>query len=129
VLCDQATTAVPQIQGGTVKAYAVTSAERLDSIKDVPSSKEAGLPDFNVTIWNGLYAPKGVPKEVVDKVNAAIGKMVTDPAILERFAATGTRPFPADMRSAAAHATFLTGEFARFEAMFKAVGVTPQEAK
>ena len=80
VLCDQATTAVPQIQGGTVKAYAVTSAERLDSIKDVPSAKEAGLPDFNVTIWNGLYAPKGVPKEVVDKVNAAIGKMVTDPS-------------------------------------------------
>jgi tripartite-type tricarboxylate transporter receptor subunit TctC len=129
VLCDQATTAVPQIQGGTVKAYAVTSPERLDSIKDVPSAKEAGLPDFSVTIWNGLYAPKGVPKEVVDKVNAAIGKMVTDPTILERFAATGTRPFPAEMRSPAEHAKFLNGEFARFEAMFKAVGVTPQEAK
>jgi tripartite-type tricarboxylate transporter receptor subunit TctC len=129
VLCDQATTAVPQIQGGTVKAYAVTSAERLDSIKDVPSAREAGLPEFSVTIWNGLYAPKGVPKEVVDKINAAIGKMVTDPAVLERFAATGTQPFPADMRSPAAHAQFLTGEFARFEAMFKAVGVTPQEAK
>lgn len=129
VLCDQATTAVPQIQGGTVKAYAVTSAERLDSIKDVPSAREAGLPEFSVTIWNGLYAPKGVPKEVVDKVNAAIGKMVTDPTVLERFAATGTRPFPTDMRSPAAHAKFLTGEFARFEAMFKAVGVTPQEAK
>jgi tripartite-type tricarboxylate transporter receptor subunit TctC len=100
VLCDQATTAVPQIQAGTVKAYAVTSAERLDSIKDVPSAMEAGLPDFSVTIWNGLYAPKGVPKEVVDKVNAAIGKMVTDETILTRF-----------------------------EAMFKAVGVTPQEAK
>lgn len=129
VLCDQATTAVPQILGGTVKAYAVTSAERLDSIKDVPSATEAGLPEFNVTIWNGLYAPKGVPKEVVDKVNAAIGKMVTDQTILDRFAATGTRPFPADMRPPAAHAKFLTGEFARFEAMFKAVGVTPQEAK
>jgi tripartite-type tricarboxylate transporter receptor subunit TctC len=95
----------------------------------VPSAREAGLPEFSVTIWNGLYAPKGVPKEVVDKINAAIGKMVTDPAVLERFAATGTQPFPADMRSPAAHAQFLTGEFARFEAMFKAVGVTPQEAK
>ena len=73
--------------------------------------------------------PRACRKEVVDKVNAAIGKMVTDPAILERFAATGTRPFPADMRSPAAHAKFLAGEFARFEAMFKAVGVTPQEAK
>lgn len=129
VLCDQATTAVPQIQGGTVKAYAVTSADRLDSIKDVPSAKEAGMPEFSVTIWNGLYAPKGVPKEVVDKVNAAIGKMVTDATVLERFAATGTQPFPAAMRSPAEHAKHLTGEFARFEAMFKAVGVTPQEAK
>ncbi len=129
VLCDQATTAVPQIQGGTVKAYAVTSAERLASIKDVPSAREAGLPDFSVTIWNGLYAPKGVPSEVVEKINAAIGKMVTDPAILERFAATGTRPFPEDMRSPAGHAKFLSGEFARFEAMFKAVGVAKQEAK
>lgn len=129
VLCDQATTAVPQIQGGTVKAYAVTSTERLDSIKDVPSAKEAGLPEFSVTIWNGLYAPKGVPADVVTKVNAAIGKMVTDPTILERFAATGTTPFPAAMRTPAEHAKYLTREFARFEAMFKAVGVTPQEAK
>jgi tripartite-type tricarboxylate transporter receptor subunit TctC len=129
VLCDQATTAVPQILGGTVKAYAVTSADRLDSIKDVPSASEAGLPDFNVTIWNGLYAPKGVPKEVVEKINAAIGKMVTDEAVLARFAATGTRPFPPEMRSPAEHAKFLDGEFARFEAMFKAVGVKPQEAK
>lgn len=129
VLCDQATTAVPQILGGNVKAYAVTSADRLESIKDVPSAREAGLADFNVTIWNGLYAPKGVPKEVVEKVNAAIGKMVADEAILARFAATGTRPFPVDMRSPAAHMKYLTGEFARFEAMFKAAGVTPQEAK
>jgi tripartite-type tricarboxylate transporter receptor subunit TctC len=129
VLCDQATTAVPQIQGGNVKAYAVTSTERLDSIKDVPSAKEAGLPEFNVTIWNGLYAPKGVPKEVIDKVSAAIGKMVTDPTIVERFAATGTHPFPAGMRSPAEHAKFLNSEFERFETMFKAVGVAKQEAK
>ncbi len=129
VLCDQATTATPQIQAGTVKAYAVTSTDRLDSIKAVPSAKEAGLPDFSVTIWNGLYAPKGVPKEVVEKVNAAIAKMVADPVILDRFAATGTMPFPPKMRSPAEHAKWLTAEFARFEAMFKAVGVAPQEAK
>jgi tripartite-type tricarboxylate transporter receptor subunit TctC len=129
VLCDQATTAVPQIQGGNVKAYAVTSTERLESIKNVPSAREAELPDFSVTIWNGLYAPKGVPKEVIEKVNAAIGKMVTDPTVLERFAATGTRPFPPEKRSPAEHAKHLNSEFRRFEAMFKAVGVTPQEAK
>src|SRR5215510_721436 len=94
LLCDQATTAVPQIQAGTVKAYAVTSSQRLSSLKDVPSNKEGGLPDLEVTIWNGAYAPKGTPREVVDKWNAAIDKFVRDPAIIERFSATGTVPFP-----------------------------------
>jgi tripartite-type tricarboxylate transporter receptor subunit TctC len=129
VLCDQATTAVPQIQGGTVRAYVVTSAERLASIKDVPSAKEAGLPDFNVTIWNALYAPKGAPTEVVEKVNAAIAKMVADPVILDRFAATGTQPFPPEMRSPAAHAKYIVGEFERFALMFQATGTEKVEAK
>lgn len=129
VLCDQATTAVPQIQAGTVRAYVVTSAERLPSIPDVPSAKEAGLPDLSVTIWNGLYAPKGAPAEVVEKVNAAIAKMLADPVILERFAATGTWPFRPEMRSPAAHAKFIAGEFERYAQMFKATGTEPVEAK
>ncbi len=129
VLCDQATTAVPQIQGGTVKAYAVTSGERLASLKDVPSNKEVGFPGFEVTIWNGAYAPKGTPKDVIEKWNAAIGKFVTDPAIVERFAATGTVPFPQDKRSPAAHAQHLTQQFAFFEKMFAAAGVKKEEAK
>jgi tripartite-type tricarboxylate transporter receptor subunit TctC len=129
VLCDQATTAVPQITGGTVKAYAVTSGERLASLKDVPSNKEVGFPGFEVTIWNGAYAPKGTPKEVIEKWNAAIGKFVTDPVILERMAATGTVPFPAAKRSPAAHAAFLTEQFAFYEKMFAAAGIAKQEAK
>ncbi len=129
VLCDQATTAVPQITGGTVKAYAVTSPDRLASIKDVPSNKEVGFPDFNVTIWNGAYAPKGTPKPIIDKWNAAIKKFVADPQIVERFAATGTVPFPQDMRSPEAHAKFLTEQFAFYEKMFAAAGIKKEEAK
>ncbi len=129
VLCDQATTAVPQITGGTVKAYAVTSPDRLASIKDIPSNKEVGFPNFNVTIWNGAYAPKGTPKAVIDKWNAAIAKFVSDPQMVERFAATGTVPFPPDMRSTAAHARFLTEQFAFYEKMFAAAGIKKEEAK
>ena len=129
VLCDQATTAVPQIQGGTVKAYAVTSGDRLGSLPNVPSNKEAGYPGFDVTIWNGAYAPKGTPKDVIEKWNAAIGKFVTDPVIVERFAQTGTVPFPADMRSPAAHAKFLDSQFAFYDKMFAAAGVKKEEAK
>ncbi len=129
VLCDQATTAVPQIQGGTVKAYAVTSGDRLGSLPNVPSNKEAGFPGLEVTIWNGAYAPKGTPKDVIEKWNAAIGKFVSDPAIVERFAQTGTVPFPTNMRSPAAHAKFLESQFGFFEKMFAAAGVKKEEAK
>jgi len=112
-----------------VKAYAVTSAQRLASLQDVPSNKEAGLPGLEVTIWNGAYAPKGTPKEVIDRWNAAIGKFVTDPAIIERFAATGTVPFPPEMRSPAAHAKFLTEQFEFYAKMFAAANVKKEEAK
>jgi tripartite-type tricarboxylate transporter receptor subunit TctC len=129
LLCDQATTAVPQIQAGTVKAYAVTSSQRLGSLKDVPSNREAGLPDLEVTIWNGAYAPKGTPQEVIDKWNAAIDKFVSDPAVVERFAATGTVPFPPEMRSPAAHAKFLDEQFNFYAKMFAAANVKKEEAK
>jgi tripartite-type tricarboxylate transporter receptor subunit TctC len=129
LLCDQATTAVPQIQAGTVKAYAVTSSQRLSSLKEVPSNREAGLPDLEVTIWNGGYAPKGTPREVVDKWNAAIDKFVSDPAIIERFSATGTVPFPPEMRSSAAHAKFLDEQFSFYAKMFAAANVKKEEAK
>jgi tripartite-type tricarboxylate transporter receptor subunit TctC len=129
VLCDQATTAVPQIKGGTVKAYAVTSDKRLDSIADIPSNAEAGIPGLNVTIWNALYAPKGTPREVVDKVNAALGKFLTDPVILERLAATGTVAFPPEMRSPAAHTKWLDEQFTFFQKMFAEAGVKKEEAK
>ena len=129
MLCDQATTAVPQIQAGTVKAYAVTSSQRLGSLKDVPSNKEAGLPGLEVTIWNGAYAPKGTPKEVIEKWNAAIGKFVDDPTIVERFAATGTVPFPPEMRSPAAHAKFLDEQFSFYAKMFAAANVKKEEVK
>jgi tripartite-type tricarboxylate transporter receptor subunit TctC len=129
MLCDQATTAVPQIQAGTVKPYAVTSAERLPSLKDVPSNVEAGLPGFTHTIWNGAYAPKGTPKEVIDRWNEAIGKFVEDPAIVERFAATGTVPFPPAMRSVAAHAKFLQEQFDFYAKLFADAGLKKEEAK
>ena len=129
MLCDQATTAVPQIQAGTIKPYAVTSAQRLPSLKDVPSNVEAGLPGLKHTIWNGAYVPKGTPKEVIDRWNEAIGKFVTDPTIVERFAATGTVPFPPEMRSPAAHAKFLEEQFDFYTKLFAEAGLKKEEVK
>jgi tripartite-type tricarboxylate transporter receptor subunit TctC len=129
VLCDQATTAVPQVKGGTVKAYAVTNSVRDASLADVPSNKEAGFPDFQVAIWNGAYAPKGTPKDVLDKWNEAIGKFLTDPAIVSRLAETGTVPFAPEMRTREAHAKWLTEQFAFYEKLFSSLGVAKGEAK
>lgn len=129
VLCDQATTAVPQIQAGTVKAYTVTSPQRLASLPDVPSNTQAGLPGLQVTVWNGVYAPKGAPAEVIEKWNSAIGKLVTDPAVVSRFLDTGTVPFPPEMRSPEAHAKFLTEQFDFYAKLFAAMGVVKGEAR
>jgi tripartite-type tricarboxylate transporter receptor subunit TctC len=129
VLCDQATTAVPQIQGGTVKAYSLTSSERHSSVPDIPSNKETGFPGFEVTIWNAAYAPKGTPKPILDKWNEAIGKFLTDPVIVKRLADTGTVPFAPELRSREAHANWLTEQFAFYEKLFSSLGVAKQEAK
>lgn len=101
--CEQSTTAVPQIKGGTVKAFAVTSAKRLDILKDLPTLQEAGLKDFDFVIWHGLYAPKGTPADIVNKLNAALQKALEEPAIQQRFADVGTSVFPPAERGPGSH--------------------------
>jgi tripartite-type tricarboxylate transporter receptor subunit TctC len=123
LLCDQSTTAVPQIEGGTVTAHAVTSKERLDVLKAVPTAAEAGLPAFDLTIWHGLYAPKGTPKERVDRLNAAVQKALADPMVVERFKAVGTDLYPADQRSPEAHRKLFLAEIDRIASLMKAAGV------
>ncbi|BEV46066.1 tripartite tricarboxylate transporter substrate-binding protein [Afipia carboxidovorans] len=103
ILCDQSTTAIPQISGKMIKGYAVTSAERLDALKDLPTLQEAGLKDFNFTIWHGLYAPAKTPEPIVKKLNEALQAALSDQSVLQRFAEVGTSPFPADQRTPAAH--------------------------
>ena len=129
ILCDQATTATPQALAGTIKAYLVTSKQRLDALKEVPSFVEAGIANFEMTIWNGLYAPKGTPKPVVDKLHDALQKFIDDPKVVERFAATGTVPFGKDMRSPAVHQKHLAEDIVNIAKLVKDAGVNQQEAK
>lgn len=102
-LCDQSTNAVPQIQGGTVKGFAVTSAGRLDVLPSLPTLQEAGLKDFEFVIWHALYAPKGTPTPVLDKLNAALRTALADETIRARFAGVGTQVFPAGELTREAH--------------------------
>jgi tripartite-type tricarboxylate transporter receptor subunit TctC len=124
LLCDQSTTAVPQIQGGTIKAFAVTSRERLDVIKDVPTMAEAGLPNFEFVIWHGLYAPKGTPQATVDALNKALQAALDDANVKARFADGGTQVFPAGERSPQAHRARLEKEVATWRDVIGKAGVS-----
>jgi tripartite-type tricarboxylate transporter receptor subunit TctC len=129
ILCDQATTATPQALAGTIKPYLVTAKQRLAALKDVPTFVEAGIPNFEMTIWNGLYAPRGTPKAVLDKLHDALQKFIDDPKVIERFHATGTVPFGKDMRSPAVHKKHFEEDMALIAKLVKDAGVNVQEKK
>ena len=84
-MCDQIVNLVPQIQAGTIKAYAVALPERSPALPDVPTTKEGGLPEFQVSAWNALFAPKKTPKEIVTKLNAALVKALNDATTRKRL--------------------------------------------
>ena len=81
LLWDQVTNALPQIQSGTLHGIAITSAERLEELKDVPTTAEVGMPDITYTMWHGLYVAKGTPNQAIATLNAAFVKVLNDPQI------------------------------------------------
>ena len=88
-MCDQITNVVPQVNGGTIKAYAVATPERSPSLPNVPTSAEGGLPNYQASAWNALFAPKGTPKAIVDKLNAAAAKALDDEKVIARMKELG----------------------------------------
>jgi tripartite-type tricarboxylate transporter receptor subunit TctC len=123
ILCDQTTNTTSQIKSGKVKAYAVTTTERLASFPDLPTLDEAGLKGFEVVAWHGLYAPKGTPKPVVDKLAAALQGALTDRKVVERFADLGTVPVSQEAATPAALDQYLTAEIAKWKPVIEAAGV------
>jgi tripartite-type tricarboxylate transporter receptor subunit TctC len=91
-MCDQTTNTTGHIQQGLVKAYGVTSAKRVSSLPNLPTLQEQGLKGFEVVVWHGIYAPKGTPKPVLDKLNAALKTAVQEPAFREAMEKLGSSP-------------------------------------
>ena len=91
-MCDQTTNTTSQIKGGKIKVYAVTTKKRVASLPDVPTAAEAGLPNFEVGVWHGLYAPKGTPKAIVDRLSTSLKVALRDPTLKQRFNDLGTEP-------------------------------------
>jgi tripartite-type tricarboxylate transporter receptor subunit TctC len=95
-MCDQTTNTTGQIQAGAVKAYAITTPERLDTLPDVPTTAEEGYPDLDISVWHGLYAPAGTPDEVIETLRGSLETALADQAVIDQMADLGTEPVPAD---------------------------------
>jgi putative tricarboxylic transport membrane protein len=122
-MCDQIVNAVPQVQGGTIKAYAVATAERNPALPDLATSKEGGLPEYQVSAWNALFAPKGAPKGALDKITDALNKALDDPAVRKRLLDLGSDIPGPEGRGQQALAAHVKAEIDRWTPIIKAAGV------
>jgi tripartite-type tricarboxylate transporter receptor subunit TctC len=122
-MCDQIVNAVPQIKGGTIKTYAIATPERNPALPDVPTTKEAGLPEFQASAWNALFAPKGTPKAVIDKINAAAVRALDDDKVRERLLELGSDIPDKARRTPEALAQLVKSEIDRWTPVIKAAGV------
>jgi len=123
IMCDQTTNTTKQIQAGTIKAYAVTTPERLEVLPDLPTVAESGLPNMEVSVWHGLYAPKGTPAEVVERLSQSLQVALKDENVAARFAELGTTPSPAEDATPAALKAKLESEIERWRPIIEAAGV------
>lgn len=128
LMCEQATNAVPQIEGKKVKVYGVSSKERLNlpTLAQTPTLAEAGLADFNVTVWHGVYAPRGTPPEVLARLNAALREALKDPDLIKRQEALGLRLVTDARLSASGHKAYVQAEMARWGKVIKDSGETAE---
>ena len=123
VMCDQTTGTTNQIKEGKIKGYAVTTKARVSSLPDLPTLDSSAIPGFEVTAWHAMWAPKGLPKDVSDKLAAALQVALKDAKVIERFASLGTAPVEPALATPDALKSHLTAEVKRWDTVIKAAGV------
>ena len=123
-MCDQTTNTTSQIKSGDIKGYAVTTPERIDALPDLPTTAEAGLPDVEVTVWHGLYAPAETPDEVVQKLTDALAVALQDQGVIDQMADLGTTPVPEDQVTPEAQTERLEGQIDLWTPIIEDAGVT-----
>ncbi len=122
-MCDQTTNTTSQIKGGKIKVYGVTTKKRVASLPDVPTLHEAGLPNFEVSVWHGLYAPKGTPKAIIDILTKALQEGLKDAMVIKRFAELGTEPVAENRATPEALRAHLKAEIEKWAPIIKKAGV------
>jgi len=123
IMCDQTTNTTSQIKAEKIKVYGVTTRKRVASLPNVPTMDEAGLKGFEVSVWHGLYAPKGTPKPVIDKLTNALHVALKDDNVKLRFAELGTEPVAENRATPAALRAHLKAEIDKWSPIIKKAGV------
>ena len=123
LLCDQTTQTVPMIKEGRVKVFGVTTLKRLSALPNVPTLDEQGMKGFEVKVWHGMYAPKGTPRPVLDKVTAALQTALQDPMVKQRLADLSSDVVSMDKVTANGLKTHLEAEIAKWDPVIKKAGI------
>jgi len=126
IIIDQASAALSVAKAGSVRAYAVTAKQRLASAPDIPTVDEAGLPGFYVSIWQAVWAPKGTPKDVIAKLNAAIAGALADPAVQKRLAEIGQELPSKEQTTPEGFGAFHKSEMDKWTPIIKAANIKPE---
>jgi len=122
LLCDQTTSTTPFIKAGSVKLFGVTTPQRIKSLPDTPTLDEQGLKGFQVVVWHGIYAPKGTPKEAIDKFGGALRTALKDPAVVQRLSELGAMIPADDKLTPEGLRSWLEQETLRYGPIIKAAG-------
>ena len=123
IIVDQLSNSINQVRAGTIRAYAVTDSKRSEQAPDIPTVDEAGLPNFHMTLWSGLWAPKGTPREIIDKLNKAALEALADPQVKQQLENLGLQMPPADKSTPEALGEWQKAEIAKWWPVIKAANV------
>ncbi len=126
VMCTSPASSLTLVRGGLVRGYAITAGKRLTSAPEIATVDEQGFPDFHASVWGGMAAPRGTPRDVIDKLNAAVRTALADPPVVRRLVELGQDIFPRERQTPAALAALQKAEIEKWWPIIKAAGIKPE---
>ena len=123
LIVDQTSNSIQQVRAGNIRAYAIVDSKRVESAPDIPTTDEAGLPGFHMTLWSGMWVPKGTPADVIAKLNAAVVDALNDPGVKKQLENLGLQMPPKDKQTPQALGDWQKSEIARWWPIIKAANV------